>query len=38
MPCDSCRADPEVGDVDSALAYDWDIVLRGPAATPFEHD
>jgi protocatechuate 3,4-dioxygenase beta subunit len=31
-------AETEVGDVDSALAYDWDIVLRGPAATPFEHD
>ena len=26
----------EVGGVDSALAYDWDIVLRGPAATPME--
>jgi protocatechuate 3,4-dioxygenase beta subunit len=20
-----------------SLAYEWDIVLRGPAATPFEH-
>jgi protocatechuate 3,4-dioxygenase beta subunit len=31
-------AETEVGDVDSALAYDWDIVLRGPAATPMESD
>jgi protocatechuate 3,4-dioxygenase, beta subunit len=30
-------ADTEVGDVDSALAYDWDIVLRGPRATPMEN-
>ena len=29
-------AQTEVGGVDSALAYDWDIVLRGPAATPME--
>ena len=29
-------AETEVGGVDSALAYDWDIVLRGPAVTPFE--
>jgi len=28
--------DTEVGGIDSALAYDWDIVLRGPAATPIE--
>ena len=28
--------DTEVGGIDSALAYDWDIVLRGPAATPLE--
>jgi protocatechuate 3,4-dioxygenase, beta subunit len=26
----------ELGGVDSALAYDWDIVLRGRGATPFE--
>jgi len=26
----------ELGGVDSALAYDWDIVLRGHAQTPFE--
>jgi protocatechuate 3,4-dioxygenase beta subunit len=26
----------EPGDVDAALAYDWDIVLRGPSATPME--
>jgi protocatechuate 3,4-dioxygenase beta subunit len=26
----------EPGDVDAALAYDWDIVLRGPSATPTE--
>jgi protocatechuate 3,4-dioxygenase, beta subunit len=26
----------ELGGVDSALAYDWDIVLRGRRATPFE--
>lgn len=26
----------ELGGVDSALAYDWDIVLRGRAATPIE--
>ena len=26
----------EVGAVDSALAYDWDIVLRGPSMTPRE--
>lgn len=26
----------ELGGVDSALAYDWDIVLRGSCATPFE--
>ena len=31
-------ADTEVGDIDSALAYDWDIVLRGPRATPVESD
>jgi protocatechuate 3,4-dioxygenase beta subunit len=31
-------AETEVGDVASALAYDWDIVLRGPAATPIEND
>jgi protocatechuate 3,4-dioxygenase beta subunit len=30
-------ADTEVGAVDSALAYDWDIVLRGPSATPLEN-
>jgi protocatechuate 3,4-dioxygenase, beta subunit len=30
-------ADTEVGGIDSALAYDWDIVLRGPAATPMEN-
>jgi protocatechuate 3,4-dioxygenase, beta subunit len=29
--------DTEPGDVDAALAYDWDIVLRGPAATPMEN-
>jgi len=29
-------AETEVGGLDSALAYDWDIVLRGPAVTPFE--
>jgi protocatechuate 3,4-dioxygenase beta subunit len=29
-------AETEVGGIDSALAYDWDIVLRGPAATPME--
>lgn len=29
-------ADTELGGVDSALAYDWDIVLRGRCATPFE--
>lgn len=28
--------DTELGGVDSALAYDWDVVLRGPSATPFE--
>jgi len=28
----------EVGDIDSALAYDWDIVLRGARATPMEND
>jgi protocatechuate 3,4-dioxygenase beta subunit len=27
----------EPGGVDSALAYDWDIVLRGRAATPMEN-
>jgi hypothetical protein len=31
-------AETEVGDIDSALAYDWDIVLRGPRATPMEND
>ena len=31
-------ADTEVGGVDSALAYDWDIVLRGSRATPMEND
>ncbi|HLW96120.1 MAG TPA: protocatechuate 3,4-dioxygenase subunit beta [Solirubrobacteraceae bacterium] len=30
-------ADTEVGDVDSALAYDWDVVLRGADATPMEN-
>jgi protocatechuate 3,4-dioxygenase beta subunit len=30
-------ADTEVGDVDSALAYDWDVVLRGTGATPMEN-
>lgn len=30
-------AETEVGGIDSALAYDWDIVLRGPAATPMEN-
>jgi protocatechuate 3,4-dioxygenase beta subunit len=29
-------AGTEVGGIDSALAYDWDLVLRGPAATPME--
>jgi len=29
-------AGTEVGGIDSALAYNWDIVLRGPAATPME--
>jgi protocatechuate 3,4-dioxygenase, beta subunit len=29
-------ANTELGGVDSALAYDWDIVLRGHSATPFE--
>lgn len=29
-------ADTELGGVDSALAYDWDIVVRGRCATPFE--
>jgi protocatechuate 3,4-dioxygenase beta subunit len=29
-------ADTEVGGIDSALAYNWDIVLRGPLATPME--
>jgi protocatechuate 3,4-dioxygenase, beta subunit len=29
-------AETEVGGVDSALAYDWDIVLRGPRATPID--
>jgi protocatechuate 3,4-dioxygenase beta subunit len=29
-------AETEVGGIDSALAYDWDIILRGPAATPIE--
>jgi protocatechuate 3,4-dioxygenase beta subunit len=29
-------AETEVGGIDSALAYDWDLVLRGPAATPME--
>jgi protocatechuate 3,4-dioxygenase beta subunit len=28
--------DTEVGGVDSALSYNWDIVLRGPTATPLE--
>ena len=29
-------AGTEVGGIDSALAYNWDIVLRGPLATPME--
>ncbi len=29
-------ANTELGGIDSALAYDWDIVLRGRGATPFE--
>lgn len=29
-------ANTELGGIDSALAYDWDIVLRGHRATPFE--
>ena len=29
--------DLDGGVPDEALAYRWDIVLRGPAATPMEH-
>jgi protocatechuate 3,4-dioxygenase, beta subunit len=29
-------ANTELGGIDSALAYDWDIVVRGRGATPFE--
>jgi protocatechuate 3,4-dioxygenase beta subunit len=28
--------DTELGGLNSALAYDWDIVVRGRGSTPFE--
>jgi protocatechuate 3,4-dioxygenase beta subunit len=32
------RFDPETTVPEWALAYQWDIVLRGHAATPFENE